>query len=205
MEDGHYPLKPAGILVYEALAEITFSLERCDEHHSHPLLDRLLRIAKNHQVSSEQYENIRQLHQWILRIVQILSKDESKEILPSKEQIRQQLAGYLGYLKRVQNQQHPLSDEIHHLLKTTRSWWAGLFVCFESEDIPATNNNLEQFIRQLKGTYRQITGRKNWNDYILRYGRYCAFYPTDDTTVDESMLSSIAYDSFISQREPLED
>jgi hypothetical protein len=40
---------------------------------------------------------------------------------------------------------------------------------------PRTNNELERTIRALKTQYRRISGRKNWNNYLLRYGRCVAY------------------------------
>ena len=34
---------------------------------------------------------------------------------------------------------------------------------------------MERSIRQLKTQYRRISGRKNWNSYLLRYGRCVAY------------------------------
>ena len=34
---------------------------------------------------------------------------------------------------------------------------------------------MERSIRELKTQYRRISGRKNWNAYLLRYGRCVAF------------------------------
>jgi hypothetical protein len=35
---------------------------------------------------------------------------------------------------------------------------------------------MERRIRGLKTRYRRISGRKNWNSYLLRYGRCVAYY-----------------------------
>ena len=35
---------------------------------------------------------------------------------------------------------------------------------------------MERSIRGLKTRYRRISGRKNWNAYLLRYGRCVAYY-----------------------------
>ncbi len=35
---------------------------------------------------------------------------------------------------------------------------------------------MEGFIRAIKTRYRRVSGRKNWNRYLLRYGRRVAYY-----------------------------
>ena len=41
---------------------------------------------------------------------------------------------------------------------------------------PHTNNDMEGSIQGLKTRYRRISGRKNWNSYLLRYERSVAYY-----------------------------
>ncbi len=52
-----------------------------------------------------------------------------------------------------------------------------LVQCYDQQNFPRTNNELERSIRALKMQYRRISGRKNWNSYLLRYGR-CVAYAT---------------------------
>ena len=49
-----------------------------------------------------------------------------------------------------------------------------LVQCDDRKDFPRTNNEMERRIRGLKTRYRRISGRKNWNSYLLRYGRCVA-------------------------------
>ena len=51
-----------------------------------------------------------------------------------------------------------------------------LVQCYDREEFPRTNNEMEGSIRRLKTRYRRISGRKNWNAYLLRYGRSVAYY-----------------------------
>ena len=51
-----------------------------------------------------------------------------------------------------------------------------LVLCYDREDFPRTNNEMERSFRGLKTRYRRISGRKNWNAYLLRYGRSVAYY-----------------------------
>src|SRR5229473_2894622 len=40
---------------------------------------------------------------------------------------------------------------------------------------PVPYPDMERSIRGLKTQYRRVSGRKNWNDYLLRYGRCVAY------------------------------
>lgn len=59
-----------------------------------------------------------------------------------------------------------------------------LVQCYDRTDFPRTNNEMERSIRRLKTQYRRVSGRKNWNAYLLRYGRcvaYAAWWEQDET------------------------
>ena len=47
--------------------------------------------------------------------------------------------------------------------------------CYDRKDFPRTNNEMERSIRGLKTQYRRVSGSKNWNGYLLRYGRSVAY------------------------------
>ena len=51
-----------------------------------------------------------------------------------------------------------------------------LIQCYDLSCFPRTNNETEGSIRKTKARYRRISGRKNWNHYLLRFGRSLAFY-----------------------------
>jgi len=62
-----------------------------------------------------------------------------------------------------------------HLLKVLTHLRPGLVQCYDREGFPRTNNEMERLIRAIKMQYRRISGRKNWNSYLLRYGRCVAY------------------------------
>jgi hypothetical protein len=65
---------------------------------------------------------------------------------------------------------------LSHFLHVTTNMSPRLFNCYDLEALPRTNNDLEGFIRSVKTRYRRISGRKNWNRYLIRYGARVAFY-----------------------------
>jgi hypothetical protein len=60
-----------------------------------------------------------------------------------------------------------------HVISNARPY---LIQCYDRKDFPRTNNETEGSIRKLKTRYRRISGRKNWNAYLIKYGRCVAFY-----------------------------
>ncbi len=63
-----------------------------------------------------------------------------------------------------------------HFLHVTQNMRPQLIQCYDVAGVPRTNNDLEGFIRAIKTRYRRVSGRKNWNRYLLRYGRRVAYY-----------------------------
>ena len=70
----------------------------------------------------------------------------------------------------------PLEHEcLTQFLQVLSNLRSHLVQCYDRQDFPRTNNDMERSIRGLKTQYRRISGRKNWNSYLLRYGRSVAY------------------------------
>jgi hypothetical protein len=65
---------------------------------------------------------------------------------------------------------------LHHFVGVLQRLQPYLLSWSKEARLPRTNNDLERFIRAMKTRYRRISGRKNWNAYLLRYGQRTAFY-----------------------------
>jgi hypothetical protein len=75
-------------------------------------------------------------------------------------QVRRQLSGLLGAMARWQTHAGPLAKAVEHFATVTRSYWSGLFHCYDVPDLPRTNNELEQFFGAFRYQERRATGRK---------------------------------------------
>ena len=85
---------------------------------------------------------------------------------------------YLERLSCFVAAQERTEDEkvrLGHLLKVLTHLRPGLDHCYDIAGFPRTNNEMERTIRAIKMHYRRISGRKNWNQYLLRYGRCVAY------------------------------
>jgi hypothetical protein len=65
---------------------------------------------------------------------------------------------------------------LEHFVHVTQNMRPHRMRCYDLDDLPRTNNAMEGFIRSIKTRYRRISGRKNWNRYLLRYGRRVSYY-----------------------------
>jgi hypothetical protein len=55
----------------------------------------------------------------------------------------------------------PLADAVAHFAKVTASYAPGLFHCYDVDDLPRTNNELEHFFGSARYHERRATGRRN--------------------------------------------
>lgn len=82
------------------------------------------------------------------------------------------------FLKRLEQEAAQRPDEtkvITSIVKAVHHRWWGLFTCYQVSYVPASNNDLETFFKNMKHHQRRITGRKSVQEFILRYGPFAAF------------------------------
>jgi hypothetical protein len=94
---------------------------------------------------------------------------------------------------------------LHHFVGVLQRLQPYLLSWTKDARLPRTNNDLERFIRAIKTRYRRISGRKNWNAYLLRYGRRTAFYEDyvqhlDAARAVEQRIYSLASDGWTHAR-----
>lgn len=75
-------------------------------------------------------------------------------------------------------------DCLERFLQVLSNLRPRLIQCDDLQAFPRTNNETERGIGGLKTRYRRISGRKNWNSYLLRYGRCVAYYDWWDQDTD---------------------
>jgi hypothetical protein len=63
-----------------------------------------------------------------------------------------------------------LAPAIAHFLKVTASYWDGLFACYQVDELPRTNNDLEQFFGTARHVERRVTGRKRASPTLVVRG-----------------------------------
>lgn len=91
-----------------------------------------------------------------------------------------------------------------HINRIFRSFWWGLFASYDVAGLPRTNNELERFIRQIKMGQCRVSGRKNVQDFIIRYGAYVALVDQAES-LDELLvrLQQVDQPEFLKVRQQL--
>jgi len=73
---------------------------------------------------------------------------------------RRRLGGLLGAMARHRDRVGGLAAAVGHFVKVSRSYWPGLFGCYQVADLPRTNNALEQLFGSYRHHERRVSGRK---------------------------------------------
>ncbi len=84
--------------------------------------------------------------------------------------VRDQLGGLLGAMRRHRGSVGELGSAVDHFLKVSRSYWPGLFACYDTADLPRTNNDLERAFGSHRYHERRATGRKGASPALVLRG-----------------------------------
>lgn len=151
-------------------------------------LARLQAIVAERATWSEQVAQIKRMHGWLLEVEHVLDESLAQpgEVVSNAtvgsrlDAWRAQMASRLTDGTLSELEQECLSQFLQ-VLSNLRPY---VVQCYDREGFPRTNNDMERSIRALKTQSRRISGRKNWNAYLLRYGRcvaYAAWWEQDVT------------------------
>lgn len=120
------------------------------------------------------------MHAWVLEAEHILDGSWATPATPvSNEQAASRFDQWRTSLGERLNETSLSEVErvcLQQFLQVLSNMRPYLLQCYDYPLFPRTNNDTERTIRAIKTRYRRISGRKNWNGYLLRYGRCVAFY-----------------------------
>src|SRR5205807_3262853 len=102
---------------------------------------------------------------WVHRAAHLLGEVEGRGAA-----VRARLSGLLGAMRRHRAAAGELGGAVDHFLKVSRSYWPGLFACYETPDLPRTNNDLEQAFGSHRYHERRATGRKGASPGLVLRG-----------------------------------
>jgi hypothetical protein len=151
---------------------------------------------------AERVERYRRQRGWLIDLEHLL--DPEQEPPKTSARVSQAVDRYLANLttsSALDAEDRRVADHINQVF---RSFWWGLFACYDVEGLPRTNNELERFIRQIKMGQRRVSGRKNVQDFILRYGAYAAL--VDETESQDELLArleQVDQEEFLKERKRL--
>jgi hypothetical protein len=112
------------------------------------------------------WADIRTAYHWVHSAARILDNEANE---PGTK-VRQRYQGLLGAMQRWNERAGTLAPGIQHFLKVTRSYWPGLFHCYEIAGLPRTNNELEHVFGAHRYHERRTTGRKTTSPALVVRG-----------------------------------
>jgi hypothetical protein len=102
---------------------------------------------------------------WVHRAAHILGPIECRGAA-----VRTQLSGLLGAMRRHRATVGDRGEAVDHFVTVSRSYWPGLFACYDTADLPRTNNDLEQAFGSHRYHERRATGRKGASPALVLRG-----------------------------------
>ena len=99
---------------------------------------------------------LRSAYTWVHQAAHLLANDAG---LPH-HQLRYAYRRHLRQLTHPEAIAAALHPAITQFRKVTRSYWRGLFRCYDVPDLPRTNNDLEQFFGSARYHERRASGRR---------------------------------------------
>jgi hypothetical protein len=135
----------------------------------------------------EQVAQIKRMHGWLLEVEQMLDGSLLQE---TGERVSNETVGSRLDTWRTRMSKQPSDDTLPEreqqclveFLRVRSHLRPYLVRCYDRTDFPRTNSEMERSIRRLKTQDRRVSGRTNWNAYLLRYGRgvaYAAWWEQD--------------------------
>jgi hypothetical protein len=160
-DDGLPPLSAAGLKLHSRLTWILTSLDRVRDQTG-GLPKRLAKLRelldKGLSETASLWPPVQAAYRWVHRVARLL---ENKKQLPAAK-MRRGLSQILTKMRQAaqRSQDESLGEQLRHFVKVTKSYWTGLFRCYESIDIPRTNNDLEHLFGSYRYHERRVSGRK---------------------------------------------
>lgn len=103
---------------------------------------------------------------WVHQAAHLLANAEQHDV----ETLKQDYQQLLSTMAQQQDQLGALAPAVEHFRKVTASYWDGLFACYQVNDLPRTNNDLEQFFGTARHVERRVTGRKRASPALVIRG-----------------------------------
>jgi hypothetical protein len=93
---------------------------------------------------------------WLKKAVRILNNADER----TGQQVKARYRALLAQMRKQAKSSPWLEQVVKQFIKVTRSYWPGLFHCYDVVELPRTNNDLEQLFGATRYHERRATGRK---------------------------------------------
>ncbi len=158
-------------------------------------------IDRGLSATARMWPGVRAAFGWVHRAAHVLGQEQV-----SGSGIRRQLSGLLGAMERHRARAGALEPAVDHFRKVSRSYWPGLFHCYDTTEVPRTNNDLERAFGSHRYHERRATGRKGASPALVLRGsvRLVAGLATRQRAVSASDLGAAGRFQWQELREELD-
>jgi hypothetical protein len=164
---GRPPLRLAGLETYERLQHVAqCSLELLTERYDLRLAQLYQGLQEALAPFAQTYQTFQQGAAWLRDIAYILQPTASEAM--RGKQVARQLRAYLDTVLRWPEIMPTFSVFGRHFDKVSRSYWPGLFHCYDMPGLPRTNNELESHFRDTSRRLLRTTGQKGLTQRTLQ-------------------------------------
>jgi Transposase, Mutator family len=164
---GRPPFRLAGLETYERLQNVArFSLDLLAKRYEPRLAQLYQGLQSALSPFAETYQEFQQGAAWLRDIAYILEPEATQPV--RGEQVAGQLRGYLDTVLRASDGMPTLKALGLHLDTVSRSYWPGLFHCYDVPGLPRTNNELESHFRDMTRRLLRTTGQKGLTQRTLQ-------------------------------------
>jgi hypothetical protein len=159
-------------------------------------------IDRGLSATARMWPGVRAAFGWVHRAADVLGQEWA-----SGARVRRQLSGLLGAMKRHRAKAGPLGSAVDHFVAVSRSYWPGLFACYDTAELPRTNNDLERAFGSHRYHERRATGRKGASPALVLRGsvRLVAGLATRQRAVGASDLARAGRFRWQELRQELEE
>jgi len=113
-------------------------------------------LGRGLEATEALWPDVRVAFGWVYRAAAILRNKKGLDAAG----VRRRYRGLIAAIARHQRASGRLAGAFDHFRKVTRSYWPGLFGCYNVAELPRTNNELEQFFGSYRYHERRASGRK---------------------------------------------
>ena len=164
---GRPPFRLAGMETYERLQNVAqYSLDLLAKRYDPRLAQLYQGLQSALAPFAQTYQTFQQGAAWLRDIAYILEPTASPAVWG--EQVAGQLRAYLDTVLRWPQVPPSLEAFGRHLDTVSRSYWPGLFHCYDVPDLPRTNNELESRFRDTRRRLLRTTGQKGLTQRTLQ-------------------------------------
>jgi hypothetical protein len=170
-DDGLPPLAASGLKLEDRLSRIAASLDQVaakagDLPGGLVRLRQLLR--RGLEETADLFPAVRESYKWVKRAARILKNEEGL----SAKRVRRRLVQLLVRMRKAAatTTEPSVRTGLKQFLKVTKSYWPGLFRCYESPDVPRTNNDLEHTFGSHRYHERRASGRRRGSPGLVVMG-----------------------------------